>query len=81
MIFRGKQPRSIRYPVGTRVNVKHAIAGNFATGTVTGYITRLGDERYTIETDTGTITPMVYPESITMCNDFTVERAGKRADS
>ena len=75
MISRSNTIRSVRYPVGTRVNVTHSIAGHYATGVITGYVTRLGDERYTIDTDVGVMTPVVYPERVEMGNAFTVEPA------
>ena len=73
MISRRTTTRSVRHPVGTPVNVTHSIAGHYATGVITGYVTRLGDERYTIETNAGLMTPVVYPERIGMGNAFTVE--------
>ena len=72
MIAAHETIRSIRHPVGTRVEVIHADAGHYATGVVTGFFTRLGDERYTIETNRGVITPVVHPERIPMGNSFTV---------
>jgi len=73
MSSRRKTTRSIRHPIGTRVKVTHSSAGHYATGVITGYVTRLGDERYTIDTDAGLMTPVVYPERIEMGNAFTVE--------
>lgn len=73
MIPRRNTPRSVRHSVGTRVNVTHSTAGHYATGVITGYVTRFGDERYTIDTNAGVMTPVVYPERFEMGNAFTVE--------
>jgi len=73
MNSRKNRTGSTRHPVGARVKVIHADAGHYATGVIKSYITRLGDERYAIDTDVGMMTPVIYPERIRMGNAFTVE--------